>query len=357
MRKQLLHMIAAAALLGAAILLGAALPALGQVSTEHPASMVVFPKVVFDGSRDTVVQLTNHANAAVHAYCWYVNGAVLLPLPPGPGNPPLWQTTDFTLTLTQRQPTSWVASRGRIVSADGVCSEEGPPFECYGRGLDPGIVPPVPDGFVGELRCVETDAGGAPVSGNHLTGETTLMHVASGDVSKYSALGIAGFEANDGDATLFLGEEYAGCPRQWSLDHATDGAAIPGAGAGSAITTELTLVPCAADLQSQVPSVAIVQLLITNELEQNFSATTGITCWSNVTLRDINSLFDVEALGTPVARTRILPTTTSGSLLVLAEEVRSAPDAAIPAAAAAANVHGDGESIDVDVVQLDLVMP
>ena len=87
-----------------------------QVTTEHAASVVVFPKVIADTSADTVIQLTNIANAAVAAHCWYLNGAPAFPeFPPGPSNPPRWAITEFDLVLTRQQPTSWVVSRGREV--------------------------------------------------------------------------------------------------------------------------------------------------------------------------------------------------------------------------------------------------
>ena len=62
-----------------------------QVTTERSASILVFPKVIADGTRDTVIQITNTSNSMVHAHCFYVNGALTFPeLPPGAINPPLW---------------------------------------------------------------------------------------------------------------------------------------------------------------------------------------------------------------------------------------------------------------------------
>lgn len=263
----------------AAVVFGLLSPVGAQVTTEHAASIVVFPKVVADASRDTVLQLSNTANAAVGARCWYLDGALSFPeLPPGPLNPPRWVVTKFELFLTRQQPTSWVASRGRSVDpSDDPCSNFPPTYDCYGAGLDPGSIPPLPAGFSGELRCVETDLSGAPVSGNHLTGEATLEDRASGDVSKYSALGFAGLETNDGDDELRLGEEYVGCPESLLLDHTTDGTALPSL-ASSTTTTELTLVPCAANLDTQSPELVTVTFSISNEFEQQFSAARSVTC-------------------------------------------------------------------------------
>ena len=66
------------------------------MTTEKSASILVFPKVIANGTRDTVIQITNTSNSMVHAHCFYVNGALTFPeFPPGPQNPPLWIETDF----------------------------------------------------------------------------------------------------------------------------------------------------------------------------------------------------------------------------------------------------------------------
>lgn len=183
------------AVLIAAGVLAAPVAARAQVTTEHSASIVVFPKVIADGTSDTAIQLSNASANSVHAHCWYTDGALQFSeLPPGPSNPPRWSILEFDLTLTKQQPTNWVVSRGRAVDeSDPRCSRL-EQLDCYGAGLDPGSIPAVPEGFTGALHCVETDAIGAPVSGNHLTGEATLENVQTGDVSKYGGIGFAGFE-------------------------------------------------------------------------------------------------------------------------------------------------------------------
>ena len=263
-----------------------------QPTTERSASILEFPKVISDGTRDTIIQITNTSNSMVHAHCFYVNGALTFPdLPPGPINPPLWTEVDFDIWLTKQQPTHWVVSQGRLVDAtDPVCTNKmTPPFYgCNGAGLDPGRVPPVVEYFTGELKCIEVDATGHPVSGNHLKGEATLVTndvcepnrcvlgtctlsgdpcatsaqctdptglcVISGttcastddcrvegevlyDVAKYNAIGILGNENNDGDGVLCLGgestpecplgAEYDACPQTWIANHFAEGAFDP----------------------------------------------------------------------------------------------------------------------------------
>ena len=98
--------------------------AAADVTTEQSASILVFPKVIADGTRDTIIQITNTSNSMVHAHCFYVNAApVLRDEPPGPGNPPQWQEIDFDIRLTKQQPTHWVVSLGRLVDlSDPRCS-------------------------------------------------------------------------------------------------------------------------------------------------------------------------------------------------------------------------------------------
>src|SRR5438552_2103638 len=74
-----------------------------DVSTEKSGSIIVFPKVVWDGTRDTIITISSTQNPMVHAVCFYINGAI-------PGQ---CQATDFEIWLTKQQPTHWVASEGR----------------------------------------------------------------------------------------------------------------------------------------------------------------------------------------------------------------------------------------------------
>lgn len=345
-------------LLAAALLLvggGVVGRAAAEVTTERSASILVFPKVVADGTRDTLIQISNTSNSMVHAHCFYVNGALTFPgLPPGPGNPPLWTEVDFDLWLTKQQPTHWVVSTGRVVDpSDPPC---GPGTgACDGAGLDPGRVPPVVEDFTGELKCVEVDPSGAPVSGNHLKGEATIIEGAA--VARYNALGIIGLETNDGDGVLCLGgeptdacpngAEYNACPQTWILDHFAEGAPVPGA-SGSTVSTDITVVPCAQNFETQVPESVTVQFAVTNEYEQTFSASTTVTCWAELGLNDIGNQFDFDTLGTTFAVTRMRPSagTASGFLVVGEERYVGAQELATTAF----NLHVEGERPGPDLV-------
>jgi len=166
-----------------------------DTTMERSGSVLIFPKVVFDDSRDTFIQITNTSNSMVTVHCFYVNAT---PYCTGVGDCADGTCrgdcisdcleVDFDLWLTKQQPTSWAAGLGRLTDpTSDVCridfrNRQNDNFDCYGAGLDPGRVPPVSLPFVGELKCIEVDPSGAPISGNHLKGEATIV-TTDGDAS------------------------------------------------------------------------------------------------------------------------------------------------------------------------------
>lgn len=385
-----------------------------DITTERSASIIVFPKVIANGTRDTVIQLTNTSNGLVRAHCFYVNGALADPTQePGPLNPPLWQEIDFSLTLTRQQPTQWTVSRGRVVDPfDPTCGEEPP--ACQGSGIDPGLIPPVAPDFTGELKCVEVDLSGAPLSGNHLLGNATIVNVVFAPVpiyesqvaffrggSKYNGIGVLGGE-NNGDDILVLGGgqcsgsgaicssdddcgdagpcvlEYNACPETWIVNHLADGApdpvlddTLPDAPASDVrafVETEITIVPCTENFETQIPTTVTLQFLTTNEFESRFSTSTSITCWANFRLEDIGApalTFDgqpPDPSGTSFLQTRIRSAAGSpfGVMMVVEETHVAKPTlfAEFPeddrriAVTDAANVHVEGERPVPDLITI-----
>jgi len=332
-----------------------------EVSTDVSGSVLVFPKVLWTGpmtlgepSRDTVIEISNTSNNLVHAHCFYVNAQRV-------NGVPLWQITDFTIWLTRQQPTHWVASQGRSVNPSDS-------FGTDGAGLDPGAIPPVPFGFEGELKCVQIDASGTPFGGNNLKGEA-LIRSDDGDVSKANAIAIlANPDLVPGDPSNILrldnsvlnDGEYNSCPNTWMLDHFVDGATNPVIEEHNEawcsddecpIRTYLTLVPCTQDFENVSPATVTVQFAIVNELEQVFSASTTVDCYSTFRLADVDaptgkcsgdgdtclsdydciqssdgfcekaSVFSLGNLGSSTAFTRITPVDVDGGVLAVAEEV------------------------------------
>ena len=327
-----------------------------EVSSDLSGSILVYPKVVWDSGRDTVIQLSNTGNNLVHAHCFYVNAQTFQGVP-------RWQVTDFHLWLTRQQPVHWVASRGRPVDPT---DNTIPPSD--GSGLDPGAIPPVPPDFVGELKCVQVDASGNPFGGNELKGEA-LLRDSDGDVSKYNAVAIlANPELNNDpperelrlDNTEFNDGEYNSCPNSWLLNHFTDGApsevvqtftpSLCVDDEDCPIRTMLTLVPCKEDFENLIPSQVTVQFEVVNEFEETFSTSTTVDCWLTTRLADIdvgtgtctgdgescqsdddcinnangfcskNSVFSFGVTGTPSAFTTITPVDQDGGVIAVAEE-------------------------------------
>lgn len=362
-------------------LLGASIAA-ADTTTERPSSVLVFPKIVFDSGQDTLIQISNTSNSVVHAHCFYVNAMGSCQRSPntscvadsdcgtmGPCNPG-WQEIDYDILLTKQQPTHWAAGLGRLSDpTDSNCrvvlpDHNGDINDCYGAGMDPGRIPPVADPFRGELKCIEVDPSGAPISGNHLKGEATIV-TANGGASKYNAVGVLGLDSNDGDNILCLGggaddqcprgAEYNACPEAMTLNHFAEGADNPLLGPTSQVRTELTLVPCTENFETQAPTKVIAQFQITNEFEETFSASTTVACWGNFFLDQINMIFDVSRLGTRVVQTRIRPATGSSSGLVgISEEyhsVKAVTGATITVRAAfGLSQEGDRQATDLIVI-------
>lgn len=329
-----------------------------QVSTQESASVIVFPKVVVDDNWDTTIQIGNGANRPTRAICHYVNGGRTAPdQPPGPLNPPLWAEVDFTIGLARLQPTHWVVSRGRSVGGEpcGTTSSD-----CDEAGLLPGLVPPVLLGFTGELLCIEVDASGAPWSGNALHGLATLTHRTTGEVIKYPAVGLAGFDTNNADGRLCLGgpasdvcslgAEYAPCPNAWVVSHPSD---FDDRRVDSdASRTSLTVVPCSQSLDDQIPAAVTLSIRLTNELEQSFSLSTSVQCWADLDLGELNDVFlrDVNGGDWLHTEVRVVGSNAGGIMLVQQTVREHARPATFTAVATTPHQNGSGPRSDLIVV-------
>lgn len=341
-------------------------PAAAESTTERSSSILIFPKIVYDGSRDTVVQISNTSNSMVHAHCFYVDAT---PICLGSGDclagtcsglcEPQWQEVDFNIWLTKQQPTHWAASIGRFTNpADEPCDRNTGNYECDAAGLDPGRVPPVSSfPFQGELRCIEVDQSGAPISGNHLKGEATILST-NGEAAKYNAVGLLGEPfTNNGDNVLCLGggvsdecpsgAEYEGCGQKVVLNHFAGGADDPLFGPTSTVETELTLVPCRADYERQAPTQLTVQFLAFNEFENRFSTSMKIDCWSSVFLTDVANVFAVATTQTRFVETQMRPATGDSGFVGVVEEYHTLDD---QTARVAFSLHEQGTLPTTDLI-------
>lgn len=350
----------------ALVLVAGPLPARAATTSEQSSSILIFPKVVFDGSRDTVIQITNTSNSMVHAHCFYVNAA---PLCIGAGDclagtcsgtcEPQWIEVDFAIWLTKQQPTHWSVGEGRLPPGGFPCDATN--SECDNAGIEIGRVPPVSSvPFAGELRCIEVDQSGAPISGNHLKGEATIIS-GDGDASKYNAVGLIGEPfSNNGDDVLCIGggvtdecpsgAEYEGCGQRLIMPNFAEGADNPMFGPSSEVDTELTLTPCTADFERQLPSEIVVQVIVVNEFEQPFSTSQKFTCWLTTFLDDINGIFSVLVAQTRFIETQLRPADKSDSGFVGVYEEYHRVNG--QQARAAFNIHEQGTRDKTDLIFL-----
>lgn len=367
------------------------------VSTEQPGSIVIYPKVVWNGTQDTIIELTNTSNMMTHARCFYVNA----------GTPGQWNETDFDIWLTKEQPTHWVVSQGRKSGFVSTAT-----FDSDGAGLSPGLIPPMPEGFAGELECVEVDSSGAPYRGNALAGIATLQS-SNGSVAGYDAVAFQGntdlglpapadgvddlilnltpsttnIANNDGGANDT--GYYSACPDTLLFNFIADGvndpvvqnlgncddkvcvtstgsvasptttcstnsdcSGITGATCQTSptcpVNTTLTLAPCQADFETQTPGQVTVQFQIFDEFERAYSASTTVSCWLDTDIGTINNVFNFSVLGTFSGHARITPNPGVGGVIGIALEKRR-PDLAAPVtrfATAAYNLEVEGNRFD-----------
>jgi hypothetical protein len=239
------------ALCAAALWCAAAGRAAADIASDHPAAILVFPKLLVEstGGLDTLVRISNVSQSPINVYCFYVNATPECPLDlegetscfPNKRQcfgefqgtlvfsecQPKWQETDFLIRLTREQPTGWLVSKGERAQncdrLDGVCSNDGTTLcdedtPCLAPGsrcvrpaclpLDDGrvgrdgqtntgsAIPLSPeDPFIGELKCIAVDEGLKPVARNDLIGEVLIGRVQAGpdesiDLAGYNAIGI-----------------------------------------------------------------------------------------------------------------------------------------------------------------------
>lgn len=356
--------------IGMAAVIAAVLGVVGSAqafsTSDRPAAIVVYPKIVADEvgtclatgepcaangqcsvgdvcqRMDTLIRLGNTGTQLVAAHCFYMNanshcaadgsvcssaadcGYLSACLPD-------WAEIDFDVRLTANQPLAWTALEG--LGRSGLPLPEN-------AGTN---VPPVPETpFIGELRCVEVDPDSndrrplicgeactgqpsCPACSNNLIGQAIIQTVGLGvdyptdDAADYNAVGLQALDTNDGNGYLALGDpatpngavnEYSSCPSVLVLNHLFDGATDlveP-----SLITqSTLTLVPCGLDIYTQTCRSITAQFLVYNEFEQRMSTSRQVNCYLDSRLSSIDtsqptrSIFSAGVSGTVAGQTRI----------------------------------------------------
>ena len=335
--------------LAAMVLFGARAGA--DVTSDRPGSVVIWPKVIADGSRDTIISLTNTSNTQAYAHCEYVNGIGICSLSGGlctlpsqdaaPDAPACpggsadlcvldWISLDFDVILTRQQPTFWRVSTGRVddplQDPDNECEPTpGSPTRqsCPGFFLMGQVVPPVQP-FRGELRCVQTSMDGNAIAANALKGEAKIE--TFGDVpqlSEYNSINVRAISSPVEDPAILPlnGVDpantgfniYNACPEAVEVTNYARGAEDLVAASidptacdgGCPVTTEFTVIPCRADFENEIPTHFTLLIDYTNEFEQSLSIERDFDCWTTFTLENLG--FQNVADST-FQRTRITPT-------------------------------------------------
>ena len=114
----------------------AATAAMAATTSDQPAAVVIYPKIVYNTEgpfTDTIIEIANVSSDPVDLHCFYVNATshctnTGLPCDSGIDCGGLgqciagWAVTDFSVTLTENQPFFWTAGVGR----NRTCAAEAP---------------------------------------------------------------------------------------------------------------------------------------------------------------------------------------------------------------------------------------
>jgi hypothetical protein len=316
-----------------------------DISSDKPGSVVVFPKVIADGTRDTLISLTNTSNMEAYAHCQYVLGtgfcsisgnicSTVFDCTGGVGDvcETTWQLGNFDIILTHQQPTIWRVSTGRVfdptLEGSGMCETfVGMPAGAL-RQSCPGFffttpndtgggvgVPPPPGSpyFRGELKCFQVDQDGGLLGADSLKGEATIETIGSAEISTYNSINIrsADNSAENPSVADLNGVEYNACPEALEFTHYAAGAsnfvaeglnASACAMSGCPVRTEITVVPCTENFAEPFPEEVAVAINATDEFENPRSSGFTLTCWANVDTSDFGAF---SPLGSTILKTRL----------------------------------------------------
>lgn len=287
-----------------------------DIASDQSGSIIIFPKVIADGSRDTFIQVANTTNSAVEAHCFYINAAGACSVTgafcdvdddcPALTEPPVSQVCvhvcrelDFDIVLTPQQPTIWAVSQGR---------SPGPPPP----GIFIGNVPPPPQPFVGELKCIQVDRSGFPTSGNALKGEALIgprqgsTAPPYGKATQYNAISVIAASGAGGSNVVQFGPgQYNACPEKLIVPHYAEGA-VDGF-TGATVNAELSLVACTELLEPQVATYSNANIVSWDEFEDQFSVGLQFGCSVNRGFSDISSTQFSASIGGSLRKTTIRP--------------------------------------------------
>ncbi|MBW2072552.1 MAG: hypothetical protein JRI89_15025 [Deltaproteobacteria bacterium] len=237
-------------------------------NTSQKGSLLIFPKIVTAGERDTVIFISNDYYRPVWIKCYWVDSKQ--------------DIEDFMFKMTANQPV-WFDAK------DGLGSVDVPPFN-FGTGY-------------GELKCwAVNDAGSDQISWNHLFGTAKIIDFEYGVAVEYNswnfiARGVTrGQKVGTGGELVLSGAAgaYDACPKYLLFN-------FPAVGQSNTIEKpdgyltfldyDLTVVPCKQDLrQDRVPTFTKLRFNIWNNDEVKYTgAYACMKCWYESFLSDLSA--------------------------------------------------------------------
>ena len=256
-----------AAVIAMSLTLGTTAGVLAQAPPQRlPSAVLIYPLVVVEGNgtiTDTRVEVVNLSNRAVTLGCIFVTG-------------PGCFGFDFHLQLTPNQPISWLASQGLFSNFAAI-----PPFST-----------------TGELKCIVEPSEEAVAAHNTIQGRAVVFG-ADGQTIGYGATGF--LRLTDGPLTNVIeldGITYTQCPDEQHFVFLASDPGVPPGSPNPQTESELVLAPCNEDLENLTTRPSVVQFQVINEFEEQFSASTTVTCSLRRTLRQISTVFTKATLGT-----------------------------------------------------------
>jgi len=307
---------------------------------------------------DTIISLSNTANAAVTVQLYYVNGDQPLPPVLGPGGAvierghPGWNRSGCSFELSRNQSTYWSALTGR----PGACS-----FLVLDGGNPPGRPDPEhPGGRVlrGFAYIWAVDEFGREINWNLLVADALIFDYSDGAAWGYNAEAFRALIGSRGQVLPNPGElrldgvEYEAAYDKLLLNFTASGdVPLFGDDRTVAVDTRLTLMPVSQDFRqdNDGPLLTKAKFDITNMNEIGLSGTERcISCWDQTLLSRYEppNHFLYPNLHTPVGIARIdgvassvvcRPDSRSAALLGVAVRIIS-----FPTPLGAADWTGDG---------------
>jgi hypothetical protein len=315
--------------------------AASRANTSQKGSLLIWPEINVDpeNSSNTLIELSNDQNSAVHIECYYVNE--------------LKDRVDFDFDLTGHATASWDVLTGSGTIAPPVFPSGG---TFTGFGGNPNR---------GELVCFAVDfANSNQIAFNHLTGTATLVEANDADATQtkqafrynawsFTARGATGPAADrtqqgtPGDLVLSGNGAgtYDACPLYNIAEFSPNGSTLDGV---TTIDNDIAFVSCNQDLRQDF-KIHLTKVLFTdwNAFESSFTG--SYRCIDSVQFVPLSSAdqgtppfqgitnvtnFDFRVLRTPnaslraqgIASTQCPFSENAGLLGVLNSSVAIAPD-------------------------------